>query len=56
MTIVNPFRLIITNVEDSFNKVVKAPYFPADKTKGYRDIHFTKNVWLDLSDCCEYDN
>jgi glutaminyl-tRNA synthetase len=50
MAIVDPVKLILTNVDDAFVEKISVPDFPKDPARGSHDITLQKELWVERSD------
>lgn len=50
MVVLQPVKCILTNWPDNEVETVKAPRFPKDESRGFRDIPISKVVYLERSD------
>jgi len=60
MGVINPIKLILTNVSDDFELKLKAPYFPMIKDSiekgGYYEISLKKEIWVEKDDVRKEDH
>ena len=52
----DPVKLVLTNVPNDFAKVFKAPYFPKFEEKGMYDIVLTKEIFVEREEVRLVDN
>jgi len=50
MAVMDPVKLVLTNVPEDFSQVIQAPYFPKDPSKGSYEIHLMKEIYVERSD------
>ena len=50
MAVLEPVKLILTNVPHDFSHSIQAPLFPKDASKGSYEIKLTKEIYIDRSD------
>lgn len=50
MMIENPIKVVLDNVDDSFEETVEMPYKPGDDSFGSRKIALTKVIYIDAND------
>ncbi|QJC31319.1 glutamine--tRNA ligase [Enterobacteriaceae endosymbiont of Macroplea mutica] len=56
MAVLRPLKLIIVNFPQNIQYIkLTAPNHPNDLSKGYRDIFFTKEIYIDKTDFLEHD-
>ena len=48
--ILDPIKVVVTNMEDDEEITIEAANHPQDPSMGKRDLAFTKNLWIDASD------
>jgi len=56
MAILDPVKLVLTNVPEDFSHVIHAPLFPKDATKGTYEIKLLKELFVERSDILLEDN
>ena len=50
MAVIEPVKLILTNVPEDFSHSIQAPLFPKDLSKGTYEIKLTKELYIERSD------
>lgn len=53
MAVLNPLKVIITNLPESHQETLIAPMHPQDDSMGNRELPFTKEVYIDQADFLE---
>ena len=53
MAVLNPIKLIIDNYEHNSSEVLEAKNNPEDENAGLRDIHFSKELYIEKEDFME---
>ena len=48
--ILDPIKVVVTNMDDDEEIIIQASNHPQDPNMGKRDLAFTKNLWIDASD------
>lgn len=56
MAVIDPLKVTITNYPDDKIEVLKAGNHPKDESFGEREIHLTREVWIDKADFREEAN
>ncbi len=56
MAVLDPLKVVITNVDDSAEEWLPAANHPKDETMGTREIPFTRELWIDRADFREEAN
>ncbi len=50
MAVVDPVKLILTNLDDGFAEKIVVPDFPKDPSRGSHEITLQKELWVERSD------
>ena len=50
MGILEPVKITLVNVDDSYEEKLIAPDFPKEPSKGSHEIHLTKEIYVDVND------
>jgi len=50
MCVIDPVKLIFTNVPEDYNESITINKMPKDPSKGTRVIHLTKEIYVDSTD------
>lgn len=54
MVVLDPIRLVITNYPEGQTEILKGENNPeAENNGGYRDLHFSRNLWIESEDFME---
>ncbi|BBA84803.1 glutamine--tRNA ligase [endosymbiont of Pachyrhynchus infernalis] len=53
MSVIDPIKLIIENLNDNYEEEIYVPNFPNKKLSSNRKIVFTKIIYIEKSDFCE---
>ncbi|HRP02112.1 MAG TPA: glutamine--tRNA ligase/YqeY domain fusion protein [Candidatus Kapabacteria bacterium] len=53
MAVLNPIKLVITNLPDAYEEEVSAVNNPEDESMGHRNIIFTKEIYIEQDDFME---
>lgn len=53
IAVLDPIKLIIDNLDDSYEELFSVPNNPGDASAGERKLPFTKEIWIDRSDFAE---
>jgi len=56
MTVLDPLKVVITNLADDFVQEITVPNKPRDESMGNHNIPFTKTIYIDRSDFREQDD
>jgi len=56
MTIMDPLKVVITNLADDFVQEITVPNKPRDESMGNHKVPFTKTIYIDRSDFREQDD
>ena len=56
MAVLNPIKLTITNYPEGKEEFLKAENNPEDETAGYREVPFSKELYIEREDFKEYAN
>jgi len=56
MTIMDPLKVVITNLADDFVQEITVPNKPRDESMGSHKVPFTKTIYIDRSDFREQDD
>ncbi|ORX81559.1 glutaminyl-tRNA synthetase [Anaeromyces robustus] len=56
MTIMDPLKVVITNLADDYVKEITVPNKPRDESMGSHIVPFTKTIYIDRSDFREQDD
>jgi len=54
MAILDPIKIVISNLEKNHKEILFIPNHPTNKKMGYRKYPFTKEIYIDRSDFSEY--
>lgn len=50
MAVIDPIKITLVNLEDSFSEVIESPLFPKNKELGTRNIILSKTIFIERSD------
>ncbi len=50
MCVLAPLKVTLSNVDDSAESVLKMPNHPKDESMGFREVPFTRDIYIDRSD------
>lgn len=53
IAVLDPVKLIIDNLDDSYEELFSVPNNPGEPSAGERKLPFTKEIWIDRSDFAE---
>lgn len=53
MAVLNPIKVVITNLEENHSEVLNAVNNPEDESMGTREIYFTKELYIEKDDFME---
>lgn len=53
MAVLNPLKLIITNLPDGYTETLQAENNPEDENAGHRNMIFSKELWIEQDDFME---
>jgi glutaminyl-tRNA synthetase len=56
MCVLDPIKLVITNYPDGQEEILQAENSQEDESKGYRDVPFSKELWIEREDFKESAN
>eukprot|EP01016_Furgasonia_blochmanni_P028774 TRINITY_DN3027_c0_g1_i1.p1 TRINITY_DN3027_c0_g1~~TRINITY_DN3027_c0_g1_i1.p1 ORF type:complete len:514 (-),score=174.75 TRINITY_DN3027_c0_g1_i1:218-1759(-) len=56
MAVVDPVKVILTNLADNYDQEIQVPDFPKDQTKGTHTIHLNKEIFVEREDIRIEDN
>lgn len=56
MGIINPVKIIIENLPIGYEEIIHIPNHPYNKSMGYRKVIFSREIYIDRLDFCEYEN
>jgi len=53
MAVLNPLKLVLTNLPDGHEEALNFPNHPKDETFGTRQVPFSREVWIERDDFAE---
>ena len=53
MAVLDPLRLVLTNLPDAHEETLRFANHPKDETQGARDIPFSRELWIEREDFAE---
>ncbi|GAA5214613.1 glutamine--tRNA ligase [Corallincola platygyrae] len=56
MAVIDPVKLVITNLDEGHQELLKAPAHPKDESMGERELPFTREIYIDRADFREEAN
>ena len=51
LAVLDPIKLIFTNIDDNFELKCEQPFMPKDKSLGFKTIYLRKELFVDREDC-----
>jgi len=53
MAVLNPIKLVLTNLTENHTEILTLPNHPKDETLGQRHVPFSREVWIERDDFAE---
>jgi glutaminyl-tRNA synthetase len=53
MAVVDPLKMVLTNLDTNHEELLKFPNHPKDASQGERDVPFARELWIDRDDFAE---
>lgn len=53
MAVINPIKIIIHNLPLGYEEKIRMPYHPNYRNMGFRDVIFSRDIFIDRFDFCE---